>query len=71
MERNKFQLYKSPTSLRDVDTDKVFVSKKISSGERNYKYLIGYLYNDHKVKPLHIRLPKIGTYLKSHDRQTK
>ena len=38
---------------------------------RNYKYFIGYLYNDHKVKPLHIILPKTSAYVKSYDGQTK
>ena len=26
--------------------------------QKNYKYLLGYLYENHKVKPLHIMLPK-------------
>ena len=39
--------------LKGVDIEKVLVSNKISLGERNYKYFIGYLYNDHKVKPLY------------------
>ena len=34
------------------------ISSKISSGENNYKYFIGYLHNDHKIQPLHIMLPK-------------
>ena len=33
----------------DVDIEKVLVSNKISFGEKNYKYFIGYLYNE--VKP--------------------
>ena len=37
---------------------KVLVSNKISFDEKNYKYFIGYLHNDNKVKPLHIMLPK-------------
>ena len=36
--------------LEDVDDRKVLVSNKISSGEKNYKYFIGYLYNDYKLK---------------------
>ena len=32
--------------LKDVDIEKVLVSNKISFGEKNYKYFIGYLYND-------------------------
>ena len=31
----------------------------------------GYLYNDHKIKPLHKMLLKTSTYVKSYDRQTK
>ena len=29
------------------------------------------MHNNHKIKPLHIRLPKPSTYVKSYDRQTK
>ena len=57
--------------LGDVDIEKVLVSKKISFGEKNYKYFIGYLYNGIKVKPLNKMLPKTSTYLKSYDEQTK
>ena len=32
---------------------------------------IGCLYKDHKVKPLHIMLPKTSAYVKSYDGQTK
>ena len=32
----------------DVDIEKVLVSNKIYFGEKNYKYFIGYLYNDNK-----------------------
>ena len=38
--------------------------------KRGYKYLIGYLYNDPKVKLL-ITLPKKTTYVKSHYGKTK
>ena len=47
------------------------VSNKISFSEKNYKYFIDYLYNDHKVKQLHILLPKSSDYVKGYDRQTK
>ena len=39
----------------------------ISSGVKNYKYFMGYLYNDFKIKPLHIILPKMSTYVKRYD----
>ena len=51
--------------------EKVFVSSKISLGEKSYKFFISYLYNDNKVKPLHIMLPKIGPYVKHYDGQIK
>ena len=31
----------------------------------------GYLYSDHRVKPLHIMLPKTSAYVKHYDGQTK
>ena len=39
--------------------------------KKNYKYYIGYLNNDHKVKPVHIMLPSACADVKSYDRQTK
>ena len=41
----------------------VLVSNKIFFREKNYKYFIGYLYNDDKVTPLHIMLPKTNVYI--------
>ena len=46
--------------LKDVDIEELLVSNDI-----------GYLSNDHKVKPLHIVLPKARAYVKSYDVQTK
>ena len=39
--------------------------------KKNYKYFIGYLYDDYKIKPLYIMLPKTKTYVKIFDGQTK
>ena len=47
IEKSKFYRNKTPIFLKDVDIGKVLVSNKISSGEKNCKYFIGYLYNDH------------------------
>ena len=69
IEKNKYYQYKSLFPLRDVDIEKV--SSKIYFSERNYKYFIGNLYNDHKVKLLHITLPKTSAYVESYDGQTK
>ena len=48
---------------------KILVPNEIPSG--NYKYFVDYLYDDYKVKPLHIMLPKTSAYIKSNDGQTK
>ena len=64
--KNKFHCYKNPIFLDDVDIDNIFISKKISTSEKNYKYFIGYT-DDHKIKPFSIILPKMSTYIKSYD----
>ena len=56
--------------FKDVDIEKVLVSNNISCGEKNYKYFIGYLYNDYKVNPLNM-LPKRNSYVKRYDGQIK
>ena len=65
LKKTKFYGNKIPVLLRDVDIGKVLASNKISLGEKNYKYFIDFLYNDHKVKSLHIMLPKTSSYVKS------
>ena len=67
IEKNKFHRYGTPIFLRDVDIKKALVTNKISFGGKNYKYFIGYLYDNHKVEPLHIMLPKSTTCVKSFD----
>ena len=39
--------------------------------KKNYKYFIGYLSNDCRVKPVHIALSKTSACVKSYDGQTK
>ena len=41
-----------------MDIDNILLSNKISSGEKNYKYFIGYVVDNYRIKPLHLRLPK-------------
>ena len=71
IENNKLYRLKSPIFLKVVDIEKVLVFRKDFSGDKNHKYFIGYLYNDHIVKPLDIMLPKTRTYVKIYDGQTK
>ena len=41
-------------------------------GAKNYKYFIGYVYNDNKFKPLRVmRSIIISAYVKNYDGQTK
>ena len=56
--------------FEDVNTDNVLVSNKISSSWTNSKHFIGYLYDDCKIKQLHIILPKTSSYVKDHDGKT-
>ena len=53
------------------DIEKVLVFHKISFGEKDYKYFIGYFYNSYKAMPLYIMLHKTRAYVKSYDGQTK
>ena len=69
--KKKFYRHKTPIFWGDVDIEKVLVSNKISFGEKNYKYFLGYVYNDNKVEPLHIMLPKTSVYVKCYYGQTK
>ena len=57
IEKKNFFCHKSPDPLMDVDIEKVLVSNKFFFGWKNYNYFISYLYNDNKVKPLHIMPP--------------
>ena len=67
IEKCKFYPHKSPILLGDVDIEKVLVSNKISFSEKNFKFFMSYFYNDHKVKPLNVILPKTNAYVKCYD----
>ena len=54
LKKNNF--YGNNTFSKDVDIKKILVSNKTSFGEKRYKRFIGYLYNNNKVKPLHVML---------------
>ena len=73
IEKRGIRIIKHKNSLSHIKMVKeilTFGDTEIS-GEKNYKYFIGYLYNDHKVKPLHLVLPKTSAYVKRCDGQTK
>ena len=54
----------------DVDTDNTIVIYKIYSSETNYKYFIGYLYDDYKFKSLNINTSKKKSNVKDYDGET-
>ena len=57
--------------ITDGDIEKALVSKRIFSSKKIYKYFIDYSFDDYKVKPLHIMLPKTSPYAKRYHGQTK
>ena len=59
-----FTAIKVPFLLEEVDIDNVLVSNKISFGEKNYKYFIGCLSDDYKIKPLHMMQSKTSAWIK-------
>ena len=64
--KNKFTAVGLLFFLKYEDIEKLFRLEKTTGWK-----IIGYLYNDNKVKPLHIMLPKTSAYIKSYDEQTK
>ena len=54
-----------------ADIDNILVSDKVSSGEKNYKNFISYIDNDYEIKKISMILPKMDTYIKSYDCETK
>ena len=58
IEKYEFHQYKSPILIKDIDINETLVSNKISFGEQNSKYFIGYK-NDRKIEPsvmFHLRM---------------
>ena len=60
IEKQTFHQYKRPISIKNIDNNKIVVSNKVSFGEKGFKHFIGY--EDVKIKPLCIFLPKMSTY---------
>ena len=40
--KNKFHQQKSPLSIKNIDINKIIVSNKVSIGQKDFKYFIGY-----------------------------
>ena len=66
IEIEKIFFYGNKTPINWGDIEKVLLSNKISFDEKGYKYFIGYLFDDNKVKPFNIILPETSAYVKSY-----
>ena len=53
--------------FNDVDIGNIFIFKKISSSEKNYKYFIGYG-DEYKIKLFSISVPKTNAFVKSYSK---
>ena len=42
IQKRHFHQHKGPISIKNVDTDKIVVSNKVSFGKKGFKYFIGY-----------------------------
>ena len=71
IEKHNMYDYKSSIFLEYIHIDNALLSNKISSGEKNYKYFVGYFYDGYKIRPLHIMLPKTSACIKNYNFQTK
>ena len=60
IKQDQFYQCKSRIFSEDIDIKYVLLSNKISSGEKSYKYFIGYFCDDYNVKTLHTILPKMS-----------
>ena len=71
IEKHKFPHIENLILLEDIDFDKILISITVSSGEKIYKYFIGYKDNDNKIKPSHRMLLKTSAHVRSYDGETK
>ena len=57
----------------DIEKNTFYLRKTtiLQFGEKSDKDFIGYLYDNYKIKPLHIMLPKTSAYVKNYSEQTK
>ena len=42
IEKQKFHQHKRPTSIKNIDINKIAISNKVFFGKKGFKYLIGY-----------------------------
>ena len=57
--------------MGEVDITKVLVSKKISFGEKNYRYFIGYVHKGKKSQTIKYNVSENKSLCKIYNEQTK
>ena len=72
-EKRNIHRNKKSTFLEVVDIDNIFLSKKVSSGEENHKYFVGYVHDDNnwKIREFYIMPPNMSAYVKSFNGESK
>ena len=50
-EKQEFHQYKRPTSITNIDINKIVVSNKVCFGKKGFEYFIGYK-DAKKIRPL-------------------
>ena len=71
IKEREFHCHKNSTFKKYKDIDNVLISNKISSGQKNYKYFIGYVDRDYKINPIWYNYFKHSGYVKSYDNENK
>ena len=63
--KNIFYRSRKPFNVRDIDVNKILISKEVVYGTKNsLKYFIGYIDEDDVIRLLLLRLPQMIGYLK-------
>ena len=62
----KIQFFK-----KDLDIDNILIYGRVSFRDKNYKYFIGYMDDNYKIKRLRIMFWKTNVYVKTYDGKTK
>ena len=60
IKKQKFHQHKRPTSIKDIDINKIVVYNKVTFGEKGFKYFIGYI--NAKIRLLCIFFLKTSAY---------
>ena len=66
IEKRKFHQHEEPTSIKNIDINKIGISNKASFVKKGFKYFVGYK-DAKKNRPLCVFLPKMPAYRKGFD----